>query len=181
MPIIQKHYPDTLIRVAGFNLTNACKSVLAGRVYGTSYGFYLQTLVHKYGLEKNIQFVGNLNELEIKDMYLKSHVYVNASALENSSNSIGEAQLLGVPVVASFVGGTDTIVKNNETGLLYPSDDVVRLAAEVVKIFNDANLACELSKKEIIQAKERHSKEKKRIRLLDIYKTVQKTSNKDSI
>lgn len=172
IPIVLRKFPDTLIRVAGFDLTKASHSALAGRLRATTYGNYLHSLLCKYDVEKNIQFTGNLSETEMCDMYLKSHVYVNASALENSSNSIGEAQLLGVPVVASFVGGTDSIVTNNESGLLYPADDVTRLADCIIRVFEDDTLALCLSENGRLQARDRHDKTKNKDRLLEIYRDI---------
>ena len=47
------------------------------------------------------------------DRYLKSNLFVCCSAIENSPNSLGEAQLLGMPYVASFVGGVPEIAGMN--------------------------------------------------------------------
>lgn len=41
----------------------------------------------------------------MKERYLKSHAVISASNIENESNVVSEAKILGVPVVASFVGG----------------------------------------------------------------------------
>lgn len=172
MPIILEYFPETRIIVAGFDLTKACSSSFKGRFRGTTYGFYLSSLICKYNLKRHIRFVGQQSEKDICNLYLNSHVYVNASALENSSNSIGEAQLLGIPVVASFVGGTDTMVENNKTGLLYPLDDTVRLAFCVIRLFGDDTLALRLSENGKKQARMRHDRELNKIKLLKIYNKI---------
>ena len=41
-----------------------------------------------------------------------------ASSVENSSNSMGEAMLLGVPVVASRNGGIPSMITEEEEGAL---------------------------------------------------------------
>lgn len=172
LPIILKNYPDAKIKVAGFDKTKACRNNITGRLRGTTYGHYLHSLIGSLGLYEQVEFLGNIAEIEMRDAYLSSHVYVNASALENSSNSIGEAQLLGVPVVASFVGGTDSIVINNDTGLLYASDDIVRLASCVMQIFEDDNLAKRLSENGRSSALSRHDRSVNRDRLLEIYNEI---------
>lgn len=171
LPIILKHFPETRIRVAGFDITKAVRQPL-GRLKATTYGCYIYSLIKKLKLEEKIEFLGSMDEAEMRNTYLKSHVYINSSAIENSSNSIGEAQLLGVPVIASYVGGTDTMVSNNKTGLLYPSNDTVRLASLVIEIFNNDNLADSLSKQGRIVAGERHNRDVNSEVLMKIYRAI---------
>ena len=53
----------------------------------------------------------------MKDRFLKSHMYLCPSAIENSPNSLGEAMLLGVPCVAADVGGISSIFENGKDGI----------------------------------------------------------------
>jgi len=46
-----------------------------------------------------------------------ANVFVLPSILENSPNSLAEAQILGVPCVTTFAGGTIDYVKDGLTGL----------------------------------------------------------------
>lgn len=172
MPYILQRYPDTTIKVAGYDITKVCTSVLIGKMCGTTYGYYLYSLITKYNLQNRIHFLGKLNEQEMCNAYLTSHIFVSASRLENSSNSIGEAQLLGVPVVTSFVGGNDTMAVNNETALMYPFDDIIRLAHNILRIFDNKKLALELSEKGRMAALKRHDKNANKTQLLNIYKEI---------
>ena len=54
--------------------------------------------------------------------YLKAHVYILPSTIENSSNSLSEAMLLGVPSVASYVGGTPDLLRTSTGGLFISHD-----------------------------------------------------------
>ena len=56
-------------------------------------------------LEDKVSFLGPLNAEQMKAEYLRSNVFLCPSSIENSPNSLGEAQMLGVPCVASYVGG----------------------------------------------------------------------------
>ena len=91
LPLILRKYPDTKVYVAGGDPT--------ARPFWriTGYGKYLQQLVKKLGVEMHIKFTGSLNEEAMCQRYLKSNVFVCCSAIENSPNSLGEAQLLGMP------------------------------------------------------------------------------------
>ena len=56
--------------------------------------------------------------------------------MENSPNSVGEAMLLGVPVVASKVGGVTSILTDMEEGILYEATNIKELSHAVLKIFD---------------------------------------------
>jgi glycosyltransferase involved in cell wall biosynthesis len=141
LPIILSHYPDTKVYVAGYNfVTNR-----GWRLNG--FGNYIRTLMKENGVTDKVIFTGVLSEKEMCNRYLASHVFVCPSSIENSPNSIGEAQLLGIPCVASFVGGISDMITNGETGLLYRFEEVEMLAAAICQIFSNDSLAIKLSGK----------------------------------
>ena len=163
MPFILKHYPDTKVYVAGDDITRRPWYRLAG------YGAYIRHLIKQYKLENHVFFTGLLNEQEICKQYLKSNVFVCPSAIENSPNSLGEAQLLGVPCIASYVGGVPDIMKGCEE-FMYRFEEVEMLADKVCKIFsNDSLLARDLVQK---GANIRHHKEANSNRLFEIYNLI---------
>lgn len=152
LPVILKHYPNTKLYIAGSDfLTN--KGL---RLNG--FGKYIKSLIKNNNLPNVIRFTGTLSEEKMAERFLLSHVFVCPSSIENSPNSIGEAQLLGVPCVASFVGGIPDMVKHGETGFLYRFEEIEMLAAEVCKLFSDDMLANEISLKEMEAAHCRHNK-----------------------
>jgi len=104
--------------------------------------------------------------------YQNSHVFVCPSSIENSSNSLCEAQLTGTPVVASFVGGIPDLVIHNETGLLYRFEEYEMMAYQIKKIFLDDNLALRLSQQGKIVAAKRHDRRENASRLIKIYENV---------
>lgn len=85
----------------------------------------------------NIDFLGILGEEDLKKELLSANVMVHPSYIDNSPNSIGEAQLLGLPVIACYVGGVPDFIQNGETGELIPTNDPYDLAFILVKDINN--------------------------------------------
>ncbi|MCM1326818.1 MAG: glycosyltransferase family 4 protein [Bacteroidales bacterium] len=117
LPAVLEKYPDTKVYVAGNSLVNY--KTWKDKLKLSAYGKYLRRLIQDYGLEEHIEFLGRLNAEQMKERYLKSHLFVCCSAIENSPNSLGEAMLLGMPCVAADVGGIASIFKDGEDGILY--------------------------------------------------------------
>lgn len=128
LPLIRQHYPDTKLFVAGQNPLHTPWYRMTG------YCKYIKRLIHVYNLENIVEFTGTLNEEEMCRQYLLSNVFVNCSSIENSSNALGEALVLKMPCVASFVGGTADLVDNNMQ-VLYRYEETEMLAEKICKIF----------------------------------------------
>lgn len=67
-------------------------------------------------------------------------IFVLPSRSEALSNSLMEAMACGAAAVASNVGGNPELVRDGETGLLFPSGDVNALAARLRRLAGDAEL-----------------------------------------
>lgn len=166
LPQIVKRFPDTIVYIGGDN-------PIASNIWKrNSYAKYLNTLIHDGCLEKHIIFCGSMTAEQMCARYVKSHVFLSPSNIENSSNSIGEALILGVPVVASNVGGTDSIVNDGINGLLYPLTEPYIMAAEIIEIFSNNVLANYLSGNAVIQGSKLHDREKNVQELISIYEEI---------
>jgi glycosyltransferase involved in cell wall biosynthesis len=165
MPSILAHFPDTKVRIAGHDITK-CDN-FKDYIHFTGYGQYIKRMIKRLQLSDKITFVGSLNAEEMKTEYLHSNVFLCPSSVENSPNSLAEAQILGVPCVASNVGGIPDMMKDNESNL-YEFHDVKMLADRICQIFYNRNM--QVSTREI--ARERHDKMKNTIQLIEIYKSI---------
>ncbi len=151
LPLVLREFPNTTVYVAGNNFTNVENWRLSG------YGKYIRSLLKKYNLTDLFVFTGILTAAEMRQQYLKSNVFVCPSSIENSPNSVGEAQLLGVPCVASYVGGTPDMIKHETSGLLYRFEETEMLAKGLCRIFKDPDWAKRLGVKGQKKAMERHN------------------------
>ncbi|NDP20105.1 MAG: glycosyltransferase family 4 protein [Paludibacter sp.] len=166
LPLIVRHFPDTKLYVAGNDFVTNRGWKLNG------FGKYISSLIKKNGLTNKVIFTGSLSEESMCQQYLSSHVFVCPSSIENSSNSVGEAQLLGVPCVASCVGGMTDLIAHNETGLLYRFEETEMLANAVCEVFSNDILAKRLSEKGREVAISRHNSQKNAQQLISIYENI---------
>lgn len=143
LPLILEKYSETKVYIAGEDIT--LSNTLKKKLKRTYYAKYISRLIEQYNLKNHIIFTGVLDEKQMCDRYLKSHVFVSPSTIENSPNSLGEAMLLGVPSVASAVGGVSDMLKHNEEGFMYQADAPYMMAYYVCKIFGNNDLALKFS------------------------------------
>lgn len=168
LSFIKKEYPGVQLRIAGADITGGSKWVQ--RI--NSYGSYIRNLVRKLGVEENVTFLGSLDEEGMTLEYRSAHVFVMTSIIENSPNSLGEAQIIGTPCVASFVGGIPDMVDDGVNGLLYRYEDHIALAYKIIEIFADDDLAVSLSANGQKAAAKRHDRNSIANRTLEIYKQL---------
>lgn len=166
LPRIKEEYPEVKLYIGGKDYTKIPKWKR------NSYERYILKLIKKYKLDNNVIFTGYLNAVEMKNRYLKSNVFVSPSAIENSPNSVGEAMILGVPVVSSRVGGVHNILNHGEEGYTYPFNEDYMLSYYVCEIFGNPTNAKRISKKAQIHAKFTHNSMKNLNELLEIYKNI---------
>jgi len=170
MPLILQKFPDAKLFVAGKNIISS--QSLKERLLMTYYGKYLKKIIINLRLEKHVIFTGLLSESEMCQRYIRSHVFVCPSSIENSPNSLGESMILGVPSVASFVGGIPDMLKDKEDGFLYQHDAPYMLAYYVCKIFEDDDLALKFSTNARKRALRTHDISQNTKRLMDIYDEI---------
>lgn len=143
MPSILKEFPETHIIVAGKKMNGS--DSFKDRMKETYYAKYLQSLIKKLNLTEKITFVGNATAKEMKEYFLKAHVFVLLSTMENESNSISEAKMLGVPVISSYVGGVVDRINHGEDGFLYQHNSPEMLSFFIKKVFSSNELTESLS------------------------------------
>lgn len=167
MAEVVKIYPEARMYISGKDPTGT--KTLRDRLLLTFYGKYIGKTINRLKLRDQISFTGALGEREMCQRYLKSHVFICPSSIENSPNSLAEAMILGVPCIASYVGGVPDILRYGEEGFLYQADAPYMLAHYILRLFRDHKLASTFSQKARESALQRHDKGKNATRLLEIY------------
>lgn len=106
-------------------------------------------LVYTSGLRKDqgirsglrLKCLGRLSNEELRDEYRKADVLLFPSRLEGFGYAAAEAMACGTPVVTSNCSSLPEVVKNGETGLLCPIDDVDAFVAAIRQMAAHAELA----------------------------------------
>ena len=165
LPKIIKEYPDTTIRIAGNDIIkiNSLKDYLKQ----TNYSKYLRKLIKDLNINERIEFLGVLNAEEMKTEYLSANLFICPSSIENSPNSVGEAQLLGVPILASNVGGVSSII---DTSITYDFNNIELLQLHISEIFRNSSDFD--NRQQRYDARVRYDRKNNLNHLINIYKKI---------
>ena len=142
------------------------------KVYGIPEMKFYESVYGIKAKNVNVRPMGTASKEELVDALCSSSCYVHTSYIDNSPNSICEAQILGVPVLATNVGGISSIVNNGIDGILFPANAPYTAVALIKKVTKDEELSCRLSSNAIERAKDRHNPAKIGNRLVEIYETI---------
>lgn len=122
--------------------------------------------------DNNITIIGFTTPEQIIEEICESTLYVHTAYIENSPNSICEAQIIGIPIISTMVGGISTLIQNGHNGDLLPANDPWQIANAIVELANNPKkmtLYSENGKKAALQ---RHSKEQILKDLLNSYQDI---------
>jgi len=83
----------------------------------------LEAAAIEYGINNKVNFAGFVDQKTIADTLQSSDIFVLPSFAEGIPVALMEAMAMGVPVIATYVGGIAELVIDKITGqMVYPSD-----------------------------------------------------------
>jgi glycosyltransferase involved in cell wall biosynthesis len=101
----------------------------------------LRAKVAKLGLQSQVTFHGYVPYgPALFDLYQQAGAFVLASTTEGFPQVINEALSMGLPTVATTVGGIPSFLTDGETAMLVPPRDVQSLAAAIERLVRDDTL-----------------------------------------
>jgi len=122
--------------------------------------------------EVNVACIGKKNPKQLVQCIQNADVYVHPSYIDNSPNSVCEAQIVGLPVIACNVGGVSSLVEHNYTGFLVPSNGVFEITNYLKILFEDEDLRSKIGKQAKDEAALRHNTEKIIHDVVNVYKII---------
>jgi len=130
--IVGQNFPDIVVKIAG-----------AG-----PYEIELKKLVRKLELEKNIQFLGYVQEIEKFRYYKSCKIVVVPSRWDFSPITVNEAMACGKPVIVSDMTNSDLVI-NGKTGYVFKTGDSKDLAEKILSLLWNDHLMKRMSKKSL--------------------------------
>jgi len=98
----------------------------------------LQRLARSLGIAHRVEWIGYRDDVEA--MYRTLAVLFLPSRSEGSPNVVLEAMAVGLPIVASAVGGVPELLRSGESGLLAASEDSAAMATQLLALLDNAHL-----------------------------------------
>lgn len=105
----------------------------------------LRRLVHQHRMEDVVDFVGSVDQRRLAVWYAAADVCAVPSLTESFGLVALEAMACGTPVVATRVGGLQTVVEDGVSGLLVPPGDPNSLAGAIEQVLMDQRLRMHLA------------------------------------
>lgn len=110
--------------------------ICVGRDQG--HGQALREQVAKLGLDNNVHFLGERND--VPQLLKAADIGVLSSHEEGFSNAVIEGMAAGLPMIVTNVGGNAEAVTDGETGLVVPAHDPSALGSAILQLASNAQL-----------------------------------------
>lgn len=169
--ILKQKYPNIQLRLAG--KINVGNKLLDG------YSIFLKKLIKKLDLEKNVIYLGSINEDQIISELKNCNVCVVPSFIETYCLAFAESMIVGTPTVVSYAGAMPELAENEIEAIFYNSIDYRDCAAKIERLIYDKELAEKISN----NCRNRRLKENNRKAVIDnqikIYEALLESTNAD--
>ena len=162
---------DNILRTANV-LSNVLNVDFSWKVFGNIDSKFAEKCTKLKCRDLNIQLMGSASAETIKKELEVCTLYYHSSYIENSCNSVIEAQMTGCPVIANYVGGLTTIIDNGKNGLLVPANDPFQTAYNIFSLFKDPQKNLTIGRHAREMALREHDRVSIVCGLIDIYKKI---------
>lgn len=162
---------DFVLKVANI-LKNSLHIDFEWRVCGNISPTFFEKVAEVCHEDVNVKLLGVISAEQLCEEICNATLYFQPSYIENSPNSLCEAQILGVASIATNVGGTSSIVNDGETGILIPSGEPYYAAYQIAKLYHDKSLNIQIGAKAKECALKRHDRKTIINSLLETYRQI---------
>jgi glycosyltransferase involved in cell wall biosynthesis len=108
-------------------------------------------------------------------------VFAFPSRLEGVPNAVLEAMAVGLPIVATTIGGVTDLLEKGGTGVLIPPDDPDAMAGELDRLLGDPSIRADLGDRARKRAVEEFALSGSIARLVDLYGNLEKGTTPSSV
>jgi len=124
---------------------------------------------------QGLMLLGSLNGEQLVKELVNSNIYVMPSHIENSPNNLCEAMLVGIPCIATYAGGTGSILRDKIDGITVQDGDPWALAGAILELHENPQQAEKYSASARSAALDRHNPLNVVPSLLEVYRNVAKS------
>ncbi len=168
--------PDIAIQALGILIKECGLSSLKLELIGTGPDEYitgLKEMSQKLSIEKNITFLGKLEQKEVLKRYSQYHALLVPSRWEEPLGvTVLEAMARGLPVIASTHGGIPEMIRDGQNGLLTSDDQPRTLAGAILHLIQNNDLTHKMRRQALATVRERYTQEKVMSQLVEYLQSV---------
>lgn len=128
--------PETFVKTIAF-LSDKISDIYGVWIGGGELKNSIIELAKKFKIEDKFFITDNIKQEEALNIVSASDVMLYTSKFEGLPLGVLESMAIGVPVVASDVGGLSGIIKDYDTGFLFKSGDYIDAGDKILKLYND--------------------------------------------
>lgn len=133
----------------------------------------LKAQAEEMGIAGRVAFLGRLHgEALWREQAGARYGVLPSVCNENFPYSVMELLAIGKPVIASAIGGIPELVRDGETGLLFPPGDAKALASRMRQLAGDAGLASRLGAAGKFLVARECSADAHYAQIMDVYRSV---------
>lgn len=134
-----------------------------------------QFFQRKTGIEgKRVQVtcLGAKSPEELADILSSTSVFIHPSYIDNSPNSVCEAQLMGLPVIACDTGGVGSLIEHNVSGFLVPTNGIYEVYHHLIRLQQTQGLAQTIGEQAQTIARKRHDEMNIKKSVIEAYEYI---------
>ena len=154
LPALLQKFPDAQVAIAGTGPQE----------------MELRRMAARAGVSASIHWLGFCGN--VRTLLEAADVYVQPSLVEACPMALLEAGAMGLPVVASAVGGVPEVILDGETGLLVPRMEPAPLASALQTLLSNAEMRAELGAAGRVRVYQNFTRERMVAETLAVYERM---------
>jgi glycosyltransferase involved in cell wall biosynthesis len=159
LSVVARRHPRVKLHVAG--------SGEEAYINGT-----LVPLMDRLGITERVVFHGYLPTSGLVTLWGRAAMLVLPTFMDTAPNVVAEAQVAGVPVVGSAVGGVPEMIEHDVSGLLVDPGADRPLADAVLRLLDDPDTASRFARASQDRARLDHRPEEQVRKLVELYREL---------
>ncbi|NGP57605.1 glycosyltransferase family 4 protein [Paenibacillus thiaminolyticus] len=142
---------------------------------------FLRNLVSELNINRNIAFLGFVDETQVIKLYKSTTLVIVPSLLEAFGRVAIEAMAIGTPVIVSNTGGLGPLVEHNYTGWKFTPGDANELANLIMDVlFNQSNTK-KVASSGRVEAMNKYNWDNISIQTINVYKKALRETFEDEL